>query len=128
MSLAELSEQPGKVATIVAQSTYIPDPLHTYHHLCADKPNSMLLESAEIDSKNSLKSLIMVNAAVKLVCRGQQVTVKALYRKRCIGGELSTNQPVRTGTNDSKSPPSHYRKFAAHSQQYKPFIDEDTPV
>lgn len=78
MSLAELSEQPGKVATLIAECDYIPDPLHTYHHLCANTPNSMLLESAEIDSKNSLKSLIMVNAAVKLTCRGQAVTITAL--------------------------------------------------
>lgn len=46
--------------------------------LCGDKTNSLLLESAEISSKNSLKSLLLVNAAVKISCFGQTVKFKAL--------------------------------------------------
>ena len=78
MSLAELSEIPGKVASIFGDCDYISDPLDTFVHLCGDKNqensaekssdskpggNHMLLESAEIESKNNLKSLIMVDAA-----------------------------------------------------------------
>ncbi|MDG2960280.1 anthranilate synthase component I [Bisgaard Taxon 10/6] len=46
--------------------------------LCGDKTNNLLLESAEISSKNSLKSLLLVNAAVKISCSGQTVNFKAL--------------------------------------------------
>ena len=80
MSLAELSEQPGKVATILGECDYIADPLNTFVQLCGESKNNMLLESAEIDSKNNLKSLIMVDAAVKLVCNRYEVTAKALSK------------------------------------------------
>lgn len=80
MSLAELSEQPGKVATIQGECDYIADPLNTFVQLCGNSQNNMLLESAEIDSKNSLKSLIMVDAAIKLVCNQHEVTVQALTK------------------------------------------------
>ncbi|MCC2605579.1 anthranilate synthase component 1 [Planctobacterium marinum] len=78
MSLAELSEQPGKVATIESECPYIHDPLDTFISLCAKQSNCMLLESAEIDSKNSTNSLIMVDAAVKLTCQGNRVSVEVL--------------------------------------------------
>jgi anthranilate synthase component 1 len=78
MSLAELSEQPGKIATIQSDCEYIADPLSTFMKICSDSENNLLLESAEIDSKNDLKSLIMADAAVKLVCNQHQVEVKAL--------------------------------------------------
>ena len=78
MSLAELSEQPGKVATIESHCDYIADPLNTFVHLCGSGQNNLLLESAEIDSKHDLKSLIMVDAAVKLVCNGHKVNAQAL--------------------------------------------------
>lgn len=78
MSLAELSEQPGKVATIESHCDYIADPLNTFVHLCGNGQNNLLLESAEIDSKHDLKSLIMVDAALKLVCNGHKVHAQAL--------------------------------------------------
>ncbi|WP_088328969.1 anthranilate synthase component 1 [Lacimicrobium sp. SS2-24] len=78
MSLAELSEQPGKVETLIRQSRYQDDPLDLYQRLCHNQANSLLLESAEIDSKDNLKSLILVDAALRLVCRGHQVEVQAL--------------------------------------------------
>ena len=78
MSLAQLSEQPGKVETLIQPGAYIHDPLLAFQHLCADSPHSLLLESAEIDSKDNLKSLLLVDAAVKLECMGQEVTCRAL--------------------------------------------------
>lgn len=85
MSLAELSEIPGKVASLFGDCDYISDPLDTFVHLCGNNSsdskqsgNHMLLESAEIESKNNLKSLILVDAAVKLVCNQHQVTATAL--------------------------------------------------
>ena len=78
MSLAELGEHPGKVETVTQQGTYLADPLAAFTHLCQNKPNALLLESAEIDSKDDLQSLLMVDAALRLECRGNQVTVSAL--------------------------------------------------
>lgn len=78
MSLSELSEQAGKVESLISPCAYVSDPLAAFHRLCADNPNSLLLESAEIDSKDDLKSLLLIDAALKLVCRSNQVVISAL--------------------------------------------------
>lgn len=78
MSLAELGECPGKVETIVQKANYLPDPLATFDHICGKAPHTLLLESAEIDSKDDLQSLLMADAALRLECRGQTVTITAL--------------------------------------------------
>jgi anthranilate synthase component 1 len=78
MSLAQLTEKFGKVETLVITADYVPDPLHAYQYLCQGRSNNLLLESAEIDSKDNLKSLLLVDAAIKLECHGQLVYCNAL--------------------------------------------------
>ncbi|QGX61343.1 anthranilate synthase component 1 [Alteromonas mediterranea] len=78
MSLAELGTSPGKVETIEQVGHYIDDPLAAFAHLCGNKSNALLLESAEIDSKDDLQSILMVDAALRMECRGNRVEVKAL--------------------------------------------------
>ncbi|MFD3323349.1 anthranilate synthase component 1 [Alteromonas macleodii] len=78
MSLAELGISPGKVETIEQVGHYVDDPLAAFAHLCGNKNNALLLESAEIDSKDDLQSLLMVDAALRMECRGNCVEVKAL--------------------------------------------------
>ncbi|MFQ3197019.1 MAG: anthranilate synthase component 1, partial [Paraglaciecola sp.] len=78
MSLAQLTEQAGKVETLTLSVDYIADPLQIYQYLCHGKSHNLLLESAEIDSKDNLKSLLLVDAAVKLVCLDKEVTCEAL--------------------------------------------------
>lgn len=78
MSLSELSNTPGKVETLLQTGPYVSDPLHVYQQLCQNKANTLLLESAEIDSKDHLKSLLLLDAAVKLECHGQKVVCTAL--------------------------------------------------
>ncbi|MFT7412494.1 MAG: anthranilate synthase component 1 [Paraglaciecola sp.] len=78
MSLAQLTEQFGKVETLLVAADYVADPLHAYQYLCQGRSNNLLLESAEIDSKDNLKSLLLVDAAIKLECFGQLVYCRAL--------------------------------------------------
>lgn len=78
MSLAELSSTPGKVESIQINCDYICDPLLAFQTLCPQQPNSLLLESAEIESKDSINSMILVDAAVKIVCHRHSVTCNAL--------------------------------------------------
>ncbi len=78
MSLAELGISQGKVETIEQVGHYVDDPLAAFAHLCGNKNNALLLESAEIDSKDDLQSLLMVDAALRMECRGNRVEVKAL--------------------------------------------------
>ncbi|MEL7295350.1 MAG: anthranilate synthase component 1, partial [Pseudomonadota bacterium] len=69
---------PGKVETIEQVGHYVDDPLAAFAHLCGNKNNALLLESAEIDSKDDLQSLLMVDAALRMECRDNRVEVKAL--------------------------------------------------
>ncbi len=69
------------LATLDVLSTTVPytqDPTRLFHTLCENKTDSLLLESAEIDSKQDLKSLLIVDSAVRIVCFGHQVTLTAL--------------------------------------------------
>ncbi|MBO9491478.1 anthranilate synthase component 1 [Endozoicomonas sp. G2_1] len=66
------------VSTFALQGRYQIDPLAVYQKLCSNKTNTVLLESAEIDQKHQLKSLLLVDAALKIVCHGQSVTFTPL--------------------------------------------------
>ncbi|RUO58632.1 anthranilate synthase component I [Pseudidiomarina insulisalsae] len=46
--------------------------------LCGDKAHTLLLDSAEIQSRQHLKSLIMTQASLKVVCQDTTVTITAL--------------------------------------------------
>lgn len=68
----------ASVDVIHTQVPYAQDPTRLFHTLCENKTDSLLLESAEIDSKQNLKSLLIVDSAVRIVCYGHQVTMTAL--------------------------------------------------
>jgi len=67
-----------RVTSIIESAPYQSDPLSVYQSLCHDKQNNILLESAEIDKKHLLKSLLLTDAALKIVCHGNHVTFTAL--------------------------------------------------
>lgn len=73
---SHITTEPGKVTSISLARDYIESPLALYSAL--NKPNSLLLESAEIDSKDNVKSLILADSALRLVCNGNQVEIQAL--------------------------------------------------
>lgn len=68
----------AKVDVIHTDVPYAADPTQLFHTLCEGKTDSLLLESAEIDSKQNLKSLLVVDSAVRIVCHGHTVTMTAL--------------------------------------------------
>ncbi|GAA6205793.1 MULTISPECIES: anthranilate synthase component 1 [Thalassotalea] len=68
----------GSVNTLSSKASYQSDPLTLFKKLCGNKSNNLLLESAEIDKKHQLKSLLLVDAAVKIVCHGNQVSFTPL--------------------------------------------------
>lgn len=76
MSLVELGTAAGRVETIRVDAPYVADPLRAYKALA--KAHSILLESAEIDSKDNLKSLILVDTALRIECQQQQVKIMAV--------------------------------------------------
>ncbi|OEF27438.1 anthranilate synthase component 1 [Vibrio rumoiensis] len=64
------------------ETAYLEDPTQVFNALCVndnalETQNSLLLESAEISSKENLKSLLLIDAAVRIECRGHQVVMTA---------------------------------------------------
>lgn len=57
---------------------YSGDPTALFHALCANKTDCLLLESAQIDSKQNLKSLLLIDAALRIQCLERQVKLTAL--------------------------------------------------
>ena len=57
---------------------YRAEPLTLFHSLTKAHDNTMLLESAEINSKAGTKSELLVNSAVRFSCSGRTVTAEAL--------------------------------------------------
>ena len=77
--------QLGAVTSFTEHLSYQSDPLAVFHTLCGDesgnlKENTLLLESAEIDKKHQLKSLLLADTAVKIVCHGNNVSFTALNK------------------------------------------------
>ncbi|WP_390903217.1 anthranilate synthase component 1 [Vibrio cortegadensis] len=68
----------GKIDVLHTSIPYAQDPTRLFHTLCENKTDSLLLESAEIDSKQNLKSLLLIDAAVRIVCHGHKVVFNAL--------------------------------------------------
>lgn len=72
---------PSSLASITTHSdsfTYHDDPLILYQHLTDDAPHTMLLESAEIDSKAHLKSMLLTHSALMIRCDHYQLSFSAL--------------------------------------------------
>ncbi|MEI7344319.1 anthranilate synthase component 1 [Dickeya chrysanthemi] len=57
---------------------YRNDPSATFHQLCGARPATLLLESAEIDNKQNLQSLLIVDSALRITALGTQVSIQAL--------------------------------------------------
>jgi len=76
--MTQYNQNLTSVSTLTDNANYQSDPLSVYQLLCHDKENNLLLESAEITQKHLLKSLLLTDAAVKIVCNGNTVTYTAL--------------------------------------------------
>ena len=76
MNLSDLDTQPGTVESIMVEAPYIANPLNAYNKL-ANK-HSILLESAEIDSKDNLQSLLLIDAALRIKCSGNKVNITSV--------------------------------------------------
>ncbi|CAI8166995.1 MAG: Anthranilate synthase component 1 [Pseudidiomarina mangrovi] len=71
-------DQAGAITSMQIELPYQADTLALYQRLCRHHAHNLLLDSAEIQSRQHLKSLLMVDAALQLRCHDQQVTITAL--------------------------------------------------
>jgi len=63
---------------LTAQAGYRGDPTAIFHQLCGARPATLLLESADITSKQNLKSLLVIDSALRITALGRKVTIQAL--------------------------------------------------
>ncbi len=63
---------------LTSDAIYRENPTALFHQLCGSRPATLLLESADIDSKNDLKSLLLVDSALRITALGDTVTIQAL--------------------------------------------------
>lgn len=70
----------GQLELLCLEVPYVSDPTELYSTLCANQAMSLLLESAEVDSKQNLKSLMLIDAAVRIHCFDKIVTLEALTK------------------------------------------------
>lgn len=78
MIFSHITQTPGEVASIATAIPYQRDALGCYQQLQQQSPYSLLLESAEINSKDNLKTLLLVDAALRIQCDGLCVTIDAV--------------------------------------------------
>src|SRR5690554_322114 len=68
----------GQVLPLVLSTPYHADPLDTFACLRSNPGEHILLESAEVDSRENLKSIMLIDASLRFICDGNTVTVSPL--------------------------------------------------
>jgi len=72
------TEQDGNLETLRVSLPYQAEPLQVYQNTCQTNGAHLLLDSADIGTKQQVKSLLLIDAALQLTCNEQQVTIQAL--------------------------------------------------
>ncbi len=67
-----------QLEVLQATATYRGDPTALFNQLCGARTATLLLESAEIDNKRDLQSLMVLDSALRITALGQRVTIQAL--------------------------------------------------
>jgi anthranilate synthase component 1 len=68
----------GVLKNIITECSYINDSLGLFQIISKNSDNHLLFDSAEIESKAHLKSLMLIDACLKITCNGLKVTLDAL--------------------------------------------------
>ncbi|WP_058910281.1 anthranilate synthase component 1 [Entomohabitans teleogrylli] len=105
---------------LTCDAAYRDNPTALFHQVCADRPATLLLESADIDSKDNLKSLLLVDSALRITAMGDTVTIKALSRN---GASLLPllDAALPAGVDNQPQPDARILRFPAVSA----LLDED---
>ena len=105
---------------LTSNALYRDNPTALFHQLCGARPATLLLESADIDSKNDLKSLLLVDSALRITALGNTVTLQALSDNGAALLALLDNA-LPSGIENERQPMSRVLRFPAVST----LLDED---
>ncbi len=103
-----------------SEGVYRENPTALFNQLCGARPATLLLESADIDSKNDLKSLLLVDSALRITAIGDTVTLSALTDN---GAALLAllDEALPAGVENRRQPQGLELRFPPVSQ----LLDED---
>ncbi len=73
-----MSNAKPTVKLITGNAPYREDPAAVFHQLCGARSETLLLESADVDSKRNLKSLLIVDSALRISALDKTVQIQAL--------------------------------------------------
>lgn len=73
-----MQTQKPTLELLACDAAYRENPTALFHQVCGARPATLLLESADIDSKDDLKSLLLVDSALRITALGDTVTIQAL--------------------------------------------------
>ncbi|AHA64577.1 Anthranilate synthase component I [Shigella dysenteriae 1617] len=115
-----MQTQKPTLELLTCEGAYRDNPTALFHQLCGDRPATLLLESADIDSKDDLKSLLLVDSALRITALGDTVTIKALSGNgEALLALLDNALPA--GVENEQSPNCRVLRFPPVS----PLLDED---
>ena len=105
---------------LTCETAYRHNPTALFHQVCGARPATLLLESADIDSKDDLKSLLLVDSALRITAAGDTVTIKALSEN---GASLLPllDAALPSGIENERHPDLRILHFPPVSQ----LLDED---
>ena len=104
---------------LTSDAIYRENPTALFHQLCGARPATLLLESADIDSKDDLKSLLLVDSALRITALGDTVTIQALSANGAALLELLDGAALRIA--NQRQPNGRILTFPAVSS----LLDED---
>lgn len=115
-----MQTQKPALELLSADGQYRDNPTALFNQLCASRPATLLLESADIDSKDDLKSLLLVDSALRITALGDTVTITALTEN---GTGLLTllDQALPAGVDNQPCADGRTLRFPAVSN----LLDED---
>ncbi|STV91185.1 anthranilate synthase [Klebsiella michiganensis] len=105
---------------LTSDAIYRENPTALFHQLCGARPATLLLESADIDSKDDLKSLLLVDSALRITALGDTVTIHAFSANGTALLEL-LDSALPSGIDNQRQPNSRVLTFPPVSA----LLDED---
>ncbi|QJC31553.1 anthranilate synthase component 1 [Enterobacteriaceae endosymbiont of Donacia tomentosa] len=66
-----------KLELIKSKTVYKKNPTNLFSQLCGNKTSTLLLESADINSKNNLKSLLIIDSCLRIIANKNIVNIQA---------------------------------------------------
>lgn len=67
-----------EIKVVQTQAHYHSDPTKIFNYLCGSKPETLLLETAEVTKKDDLESIMIVDSAVRICAKNNSVKLTAL--------------------------------------------------